>query len=365
LSPARTRITGPEGSPRPAAAVAGLGCYAPAARVTNADLEARVDTTDAWIVERTGIRERRAVAAGEATSDMAVAASRAALADAGVPASAVDTVIVATCTPDQPLPATAVYVANALGLRCPAFDLVAACSGFVYGLVNATALIAAGAATTVLLAGADTLTNITDPLDRTTCVLFGDAAGAAVVSANRGSDEQGSDSDEQGARPGLLAWDLGSDGSAASILQIPAGGSRRPASEESVKSRAHFIQMEGREVFRRAVRACTDSVNATLARAGVGAERVALFVPHQANARIVEAILGRIGVPPERTFMNIDRYGNTSAASIPVALAEAMAAGRLREGDLVLMSGFGGGLTWGSALLRWGQPWGWPARPSL
>lgn len=325
------------------AAVVGWGCAVPCTRLTNADLEARLDTSDAWIVERTGIRERRIAAPEESTATLGTAAAAAAIKRAGLTPDDIDLLVVATSTPDQPVPPTAAFVGEGLGLRCGSFDLGAACAGFVYELVVGAGMLASGARH-VLLVGADCLSRITDWDDRATCVLFGDAAGAAVLAP-------GTDPDR-----GLLAWDLGCDGSAAGLLEIPAGGSRRPASAETVANREHFLKMAGQEVFRRAVRAVVDSAAATLGRAGVDADRVDWFVPHQANARIIESAAGRLDIPPERTLVNIDRYGNTSSASIPLALFEAVDDGRVRDGDLVLLSGFGAGMTWASALLRWGAP---------
>jgi 3-oxoacyl-[acyl-carrier-protein] synthase-3 len=328
---------------------AGLGAVVPAPVLTNADLARRVDTSDEWIVERTGIRERRVVAPGQATSDLAVAAAWAALADAGMSPADLDAIVVATCTPDQPLPSTASFVARALGVRCQAIDLVAACAGWVYGLVNAASLLAAGVSRTTLLVGAEVLSAWMDPADRTTLPLFGDAAAAAVLTGGEG--------------PGLVAWDLGVDGGACDLLGVPAGGSRHPATAETVATGGHYMKMQGQEVFRRAVRAVEASCQKVLSSAGVAASDVALFVPHQANARIVDAIVPRLGLTPAQTMMNIDRYGNTSAASIPLALGEAAAAGRTREGDLVLVAGFGAGMTWGTALLRWGYRGAGPQPP--
>jgi 3-oxoacyl-[acyl-carrier-protein] synthase III len=324
------------------AAVAGWGVGLPEARLTNADLEARLDTTDAWIVERTGIRERRVAGPGESTATLAVGAGAAAIKHAGMVPGDVDMLIVATATPEQPIPETSAVVQDGLGLTCGAFDVGAACAGFVYALVVGAALLATGQPRSVLIVGAETLTRITDPDDRSTCILFGDAAAAAVLVPSDG--------------PGLLAWDVGCDGAAAGLLEVPAGGSRLPASGATVAAGQHFLHMEGREVFRRAVRVVVDSARATLERAGVAPHAVDLFVPHQANARIITAAADRLGIPPERTMVNLDRYGNTSAASIPLALAEAADDGRLGEGDLVLLAGFGAGMTWASALVRWGRP---------
>ncbi|HVE47121.1 MAG TPA: beta-ketoacyl-ACP synthase III [Acidimicrobiales bacterium] len=305
-------------------AIAGLGTSVPQERLTNADLEAVLDTSDEWIVERTGIRERRVAAPGEDTATLAVAAGAAAIKDANISPADIGLLVVATCTPVQAMPATAALVQDALGLNCGAFDLAAACSGFVYGLVAAAGMAPGQPA---LVIGAETLTRITDPQDRGTRILFGDGAGAAVLTP---SSSPGG---------GLLSWDLGCDGSVASLLEIPVGG--------------RFIEMEGREVFRRAVRIVVESAAVTLERAGLTPADVSLFVPHQANIRIIEACGTRLGIGAERTAINIDRYGNTSAASIPMALAEASEEGRLKDGDIVLLSGFGAGMTWASAVLRW------------
>jgi 3-oxoacyl-[acyl-carrier-protein] synthase-3 len=332
----------------------GLGAALPEGRVTHADLARSVDTSDDWIVERTGIRERRVVAPGQATSDLAVIAARAALDDAHVCAADIDTVLVTTCTPDQPLPSTAAFVARELEVRCQAVDLVAACAGWVYGLVNAASLLASGVSTTTLLVGAEVLSTWMDPADRTTLPLFGDGAAAAVLTAD-GSAGPNS--------PGLIAWDLGIDAEACDLLGVPAGGSRKPATAETVAGGGHYMKMQGQEVFRRAVRAVEASCRKVLETAGVAASDIALFVPHQANARIVDAIVPRLGLSAEQTMMNIERYGNTSAASIPLALCEATAAGRLADGDLVLVAGFGAGMTWGTALVRWGYGGSGPSYP--
>jgi 3-oxoacyl-[acyl-carrier-protein] synthase-3 len=337
------------------AAVAGMGLCVPVRRVGNDVLTGIIDTSDAWIVERTGIRERRWAGPDESTLTLAVGAAQAALVDAGMAATEIDFIMVATCTPEQTLPATAPLVAEALGVQCAAMDLVAACAGFVYGLVTASSLLATGGFRAGLLIGADVLSRVTDFEDRTTAVLFADGAGAAVLIPNLGPGIPAISNGADGAL-GLLAWDLGADGSAARLLEIPSGGSRRPPSAETVAGREHYIRMEGKEVFRRAVRIVVQSATTTLERAGVEAADVALFVPHQANARIIDAVLPRLGIPPERTVVNIDRFGNTSAASIPIALSEAAADGRVKPGDLVLMTGFGAGMTWGTALLRWGCP---------
>jgi 3-oxoacyl-[acyl-carrier-protein] synthase-3 len=300
--------------------VAGWGFAVPENVLSNAALEDCLDTSDAWIVERTGVRERRVAGVADGTVSLAVAAGAAALKHAQLVPDDVDTLITATATPDQQLPMTSSLVHGGLGLRCGAFDVGAACAGFVYALV-----VSAGLPGTRLIVGAETLTRIVDPDDRTTRPLFGDGAGAVVLT--------------EGGTGGLLAWDIGCDSSAASLLEIPPG--------------ERWLRMEGREVFRRAVRAVVESASATLDRAGVSASDVHLFVPHQANVRIIDAAASRLGVPMDRTVVNIDRYGNTSAASIPIALCEAADAGRLHDGDLVLLSGFGAGMTWASALFRW------------
>ena len=323
------------------ATIAATGIAIPEQRLTNADLEARLDTTDEWITDRTGIKERRIAGAGETTATLATDACADAIKSAGLTPLDIDLLVVATATPEASLPATAVFVQDALGLRCGAFDLGAACSGFAYSLVMVSGLIASGQITNALIVGSETLSRIVDPDDRSTAVLFGDGAGAAVVVP---------------AQPGygLVAWDLGADGSAANILHIPGGGSRNPISAETVANREHFVQMEGREVFKRAVRAVVESAGATLEKAGITPDEIDVFVPHQANARIVTAVVERLGIDPAKAFVNIERYGNTSAASIPVALAEAVAGGRIKEGDLVMLSGFGAGMTWGTVLIRWG-----------
>jgi 3-oxoacyl-[acyl-carrier-protein] synthase-3 len=303
--------------------IAGWGAALPEKIVTNADFEARLDTTDAWITERTGIRERRM---GGSTGSLAVEAGQRAIDQAGVDPASVDLVLLATTTPDQVMPATASSVQGALGTSGGAVDLNAACAGFVYALVAGAGMAAIGARR-ILVIGADVMSTITDQDDRGTAVLFGDGAGAVVLEAVDG--------------PGsLLAWDLGSDGSLRHLLYTDHGS---------------FTVMDGPEVFRKAVRLMVDSSERTLAKAGVTAEDVAVFIPHQANTRIIDAACRRMGIPIEKAVLILDRTGNTSAGSVPLALADAADAGRLHDGDLVLMLGFGAGMSWATALLRWGR----------
>jgi len=305
------------------ARIAGWGTALPEKVVTNNDLAAVLDTSDEWIRERSGIRERRI---GGTTSGLAIEAGQAALDHAGITAKDVDLLVLCTSTPDQQLPATASTVQHELGLECGAFDLNAACSGFVYGLVTAYQFVAGGV-DRILLIGSETMSRIIDWDERTTAVLFGDGAGALVLEAVDGE-------------PSLLGWDLGSDGSLRSILDADIGG---------------FMRMEGKEVFRRAVRVMIDSATRTMERAGVTADDIALFVPHQANIRIIESANAKLGFSMERTAVVLDRTGNTSAASIPIALDDAAANGQLKSGDLVLMIGFGAGMTWSSAIVRWSR----------
>lgn len=304
------------------ASVTGWGAALPELVVTNADLEARLDTNSTWITERTGIMERRM---GGLTGELAAEAGRLALARAGLTGRDLDLLILATTTPDQAVPATSATVADRLDTQCGAMDLNASCSGFVYALVTAYAMIGAGA-DKVLVIGADTLSHIVDQQDRSTAVLFGDGAGAVVLEASAGDGR-------------LLSWDLGVDGSAVCLLDCDHGG---------------FVRMEGKEVFRRAVRAMVTSAELVMERAKLRPHDIALCVPHQANQRIVEAANARIGIPMDRTVMIVHRTGNTSSASIPMALTDAADNGRIAPGDNVLLCGFGAGMTWASAILRWG-----------
>lgn len=320
--------------------IRGWGMYVPDRIMTNADLTALVDTSDEWIVGRTGIKERRIAASHETTSSMAVEAGRRALCSAGLTPEDVDLVIVGTATPDYLFPATACLVQDALGIRGGAFDLEAGCTSFMYGLSLACALVASGMNRHVLVIGSEVLSRVLDWTDRTTCVLFGDGAGAVVVGEGAYTRFE----------PRFV---LGSDGSGGPSLCLPAGGTRIPASAESVRDRLHFVKMAGTEVFRFATRVASDATQQVLTKAGLSVEDIDLFVPHQANTRIIDSAVRRLRIPPERVFVNIDRYGNTSSASIPIALVEAHEQGRLHPGDTVVMVGFGAGLTWGAAAMQW------------
>lgn len=326
------------------AGVVGTGMYVPERRLTNFDLERMVETSDEWIRTRTGIVERRICAEGEAASDLGALAAREALRNAGVSPQEVDLILVATVTPDMYFPSTACLIQAKLGAsRAAAFDMNAACSGFIYALATAAQFVTLGTYETVLVVGTECLSRFTDWSDRNTCVLFGDGAGAAVVQPV-----------ETGY--GVLGFELGADGTGGHLLHIPAGGSAMPITEEAVRQKLHCIKMNGNEVFRFAVRIQAEVCEHLLHRLGLRGEDVDLFIPHQANIRIIQAAAERLGIPNERLFLNVDRYGNTSAASIPIALHEARQGGRLKQGHRVLLVGFGGGLTWGAMLLRWALP---------
>jgi len=323
--------------------IAGTGSYLPDRVLSNADLEKMVDTTDEWIFARTGIRERRLAAADEYTSDMATAASRRALEQAAVPAADVDLIICATLTPDMAFPATACLIQQKLGAtKAAAFDMEAACSGFVYGLEIGQQFITSGTYNTVLVIGAEKLSTIVDWQDRGTCVLFGDGAGAAVL-RSRGEHHG----------HGILTTCMGADGSQAEILLMPAGGARCPATEDSVRNRLHYLKMSGKEVFKEAVRAMQTAADTALAKCNLTIDDIRCVIPHQANNRIIEALAERIGAPMDRVYVNLDRYGNMSAASVAVALDEAARAGRFQRGDLILLVVFGSGLTWASCVIQW------------
>jgi 3-oxoacyl-[acyl-carrier-protein] synthase-3 len=321
--------------------IAALGSYLPERVLTNGDLERMVDTTDDWITRRTGIKERHIAAPDQATSDLAVAAAREALASAGLEASELDAILVATCTPDHTFPATGCLVQAAIGAtNAMACDLEAACSGFLFGLSYAGGLIVSGMARNVLLIGAETLSRATDYSDRRSCILFGDAAGAAVLRPSQNGGE-------------VLYTELGSNGSRPEILRVPAGGSRLPASHETVDQHAHYMQLQGREVFKLAVNKLIELMERLPQRTGIRLEDLRMVIPHQSNVRIINSAFERLGLDVSKAYMNMERVGNTSAASIPLAMAEAVAQGHLRRGDLALLLAFGGGLTWGSILLRY------------
>jgi 3-oxoacyl-[acyl-carrier-protein] synthase-3 len=325
----------------PGVIISALGCYTPPDVLTNYDLEKMVDTNNQWILERTGIAERHIAAAGVATSDMAVEAARAALARRGIDGSEIDAVIVCTVTPDMMFPSTACLVQDRIGAKGAwGFDLIAACSGFVYGLTTGAHLIRCGTHKKVLIIGADTMSRIIDYTDRGTCVLFGDGAGAMLL-------EPG----EEGE--GFLGFLNEIDGSGGDALKMPAGGSRLPASEETVRQRQHFVKQEGQQVFKYAVRKMYDICNEILLRNGLTAKDVKLMIPHQANRRIITATAERLGLDCEQVIINIDRYGNTTAATIPLATRDAIEAGKLKKGDIVLFVAVGAGFTAGANLWRW------------
>ena len=321
--------------------ITGVGSYVPEKILTNADLEKLVDTSDEWITTRTGIKERHMAAKDEFTSDMAAKAAQRAMKMAGVTASQIDLIIVATITPDMPFPATACFVQQKIGAkRAAAFDLEAACSGFIYGLEIGQQFIMSRTHDTVLVIGAEKLSAITDWKDRNTCVLFGDGAGAAVLQNRENSH-------------GLLTALMGADGGKANLLFMPAGGSRCPATRESVDARQHFLHMNGKETFKNAVQAMCSAAQEVLRRCEVDITRIKCVIPHQANRRIIDAVGKRLGATPEQMFINVNRYGNTSAASVAIALDEAVASGKIQRGDLLLLVVFGAGLTWGAAVIEW------------
>ncbi len=323
------------------AKITGLGAYAPKRILTNAELEKMVDTNDAWIVQRSGIRERRIVDESEATSDLALRAAQQALERANVLPEQVEFIAVGTTTPDMYFPTVGNIVQHRLGCgRAGSVDLLAACAGSIYSLSFGATLIQTGKYRRVLTIGAETLSRITDFTDRGTCVLLADAAGAAVLEPSEDDS-------------GLLDFDLYSDGKYWDLLYMPGGGSRHPATHETVDKRMHFAKMKGAEVFKVAVRMFVECTERILSRNGYAAKDVNLFVPHQANLRIIEAAAKRVDLPMERVYVNVDRYGNTGAASVYVALEEAVTAGRISKGDLVLLAAFGGGFAWGAALIRW------------
>lgn len=326
------------------AVISGLGTYAPAKVLTNHDLERIVDTNDEWILTRTGIRERHIARPDETTTDMAVQASKLALAEAGILGDQLDFIIVATNTPDTLFPSTAARLQSQLTTSpVPGFDLQAGCTGLIYALAMGSSLIQSGVHRRILVVGSDKLSSITDYQDRTTAVLFGDAAGAMVLEA------------ETETEYGILASYLKADGRYGDLLSLPAGGSRLPASDNTVRERQHFLKMNGNETFRFAVKAMPEAVEEGLKAAGLALDAMDLLVPHQANLRIIDAATRRFNLDPDRVVVNIERYGNTSVATIPLALEDARREGRLRSGHIVVLVAFGAGLTWGSNVIRWGR----------
>jgi 3-oxoacyl-[acyl-carrier-protein] synthase-3 len=320
--------------------ITGLGCYVPDRVVTNDDLAGLVDTSDEWIQARTGIRERRFAGPEEALSDLALPASRAALEQAGLQGSDLDLIIVATVTPDMMFPSTAALLADALGSgAAAAYDLSAGCTGFMYGLTQAFGMVVSGLTRRALVVGGDVLSKVMNFADRSTCVLFGDGAGAVVI--------------EQVDGDGFLGFELGADGAGGIDLLLPAGGSRQPASADTVAQGQHYVHMNGRQVYRFATRVLVSSAETILTRCGLSVEDIDVYVPHQANVRIIDHAVAKLGIPEDRVVVNVDRYGNTSSASIPLALADAVDGGRVQRGDTVLMTGMGAGLTWGSAIMKW------------
>jgi 3-oxoacyl-[acyl-carrier-protein] synthase-3 len=347
-------VTAPKSNPRtgapPRAHITGWGRYAPSQVLTNADLERIVDTSDEWIRSRTGIRERRVAAAHETTASMAAVASLRALAVAGLEPDAIDLILLGTLTPDYWMPSTAALVKEAIGnTRAVAMDVMAACSGFVYAYASAHAHITSGMARHVLVIGAETLTRFLDYTDRNTCILFGDGAGAVVLSA---SDKPG----------GGMGIELTTEPSGAYMIWLPAGGAKAPPGIDTVNRGEHFIRMEGRETYRFATRTLATTALAAVEQAGLQPSDIDLFIPHQANIRIIDAVAKGLGLPMEKMFVNVDRYGNTSAASIPIALAEAVDSGRVKVGDHVVMVAFGAGFTSGAIALQWTAD---PSRGSL
>jgi 3-oxoacyl-[acyl-carrier-protein] synthase-3 len=321
--------------------ITGTGMYVPERVLTNHDLEKLVETSDEWIVERTGIRERRIAAPEQASSDLALIACQRALEMANVDAASVDHIVLATTTPDRILPSCACTLQQKLGAsKAAAYDMFAACTGFIFGMGLARGLVGAGIADTVLLIGVETLSRIVDYTDRNTCVLFGDGAGAAVLQAC-----------EPGV--GLHAVDMHSDGELGEVLEVPAGISKNPASDHTVAAHEHYIRMQGKKLFPFAVRSMEDSTRRCAEAAGWSTSDIDLFIPHQANLRIIEGVRERLGLPEDKAYVNIQRYGNTSSASIPIALDECVRAGRLKPGDKLAMAAFGGGATWGASAMTW------------
>jgi 3-oxoacyl-[acyl-carrier-protein] synthase-3 len=321
--------------------IIGTGSYVPEKILTNVDLEKMVDTSDEWIITRTGIKERRIASSEEATSDMVIKASKEALKNAGINAQDIDLIIVATVTPDNLFPSTACWVQKALGIKkIPALDISAACPGFLYALILAESLILNGTNKRVLVAGAEMLSKITNWEDRSTCVLFGDGAGAAIL------EESKDDS-------GILSSYWAAEGTLGDLLIQPAGGSRMPATYETVEKKLHTVHMKGNEVFKHAVKKMGEAALKALSKAGLTGEDIDIFIPHQANIRIIEATCERLKIPIEKVYINIHKYGNVSAATIPIALDELNREGKLKKGNIVLMDSFGAGFTWAAVVIKW------------
>ncbi len=321
--------------------IAGMGYYVPPNVLTNFDLEKMVDTSDAWIRERTGIRERRLAGRGVTTSDLAKEAALACLKDAGVSAVELDLIIVASASPDHLFPATACIVQHDIGaLNAAAFDMEIGCTGFIYALATGTQFVASGMYKKVLVVGAECLSRFVDWSDRTTCCLFGDGAGAALLVEGRPGE-------------GILAFHLGADGAGAGLLSLPAGGAKVPVSRETLEKGLHYIHMEGKAVFKFAVKIVDLAVTKVLEKCGRTPEDIGVLIPHQANLRIIESACARFGISRDRVMVNIDKYGNTSSASVPIAMCEAMSEGRIKKGDLVVLVAFGAGLSYGSAAITW------------
>lgn len=322
------------------AKIIGIGKYLPKRILTNRDLEKMVDTSDEWITARTGIKERRVADKNEATSDLGLKAALDALKDAKIKPQDIDLILTATITPDTQFPSTSSIIQSRLGAKKAAcFDISAACSGFVYSLITAQQFIESGAFKNVLVIGAEKLSMVIDWTDRNTCVLFGDGAGAAVVSGCK--------------KPGILSTYMGGDGSLGNLLMVPAGGSRLPASHETIDKKLHYLKMQGNEIFKLAVKAMTDAAKKALLKAKLNINDIDCLITHQANARIILATGKRLGISRDKIFMNINKYGNTSSASIAIALCEAVRSERIKKGDIILLDAFGAGLTWGACVIKW------------
>lgn len=320
--------------------IIGVGEYLPKKILSNADLEKMVDTSDEWITTRTGIKQRRLASSQEAASDLAINAAKEALKDARVKPQDLDLIIVATITPDMQFPSTACLVQAALGTKnAVCFDISAACAGFVYAIVVAQQFIARGTYKNALVVGTEVLSSITDWQDRSTCVLFGDGAGAAVLSEVKSG--------------GILSTYLGGDGTLADLLMLPGGGSRNPATHKTIDKRLHYLKMEGNEIFKSAVKIMTDAAQIALKQTGLKCSDIDLVIPHQANIRIIMAMAKRLGLPQEKIYLNIEKYGNMSSASTATALCEAVRIGRIKKGDIILLDAFGAGLVWGACLIKW------------